>query len=116
MTSEALVTVVPAAAEVLLLLLCLEVGARLRRLRIGGVTELTLGALVADGLGQGWQLWLRLGRPAGVAWLAHILVCALMLYVLYRLGELLARMRGMCLAAELAKSEYLREEEAGASG
>jgi hypothetical protein len=116
MGREVLTVLVPAAAEVLLLALCLSVWLRLRRLGLGGVCELTLAALVVDGIGQGWQLWLRLGRPAGVAWLAHLMVCALMLYVVYRLGELPAQVRGLCLPAELAKSEGSKEEEAEASG
>lgn len=90
---DLLTVLVPAAAEVLLLGLCLRVAVRLRRLEVGGVYQLTLAGIAVDGLSQGWQLGLRLGRPAGLAWLLHVALCYMMLYLLLRLGDLLARMR-----------------------
>lgn len=84
---------VPAGTEGLLLGLGLGVWVQLRRLRVGGVYQLTAAALVLDAMSQAWQLRLRLGQPAGVTWLLHVAVCAVMLYVLHRLGHLLARMR-----------------------
>lgn len=89
-----LTVLVPAAAEMLLLGLCVGVAMRLRRLRIGGVYQLTLAGIALDGVSQAWQLWLRVGRPAGVAWLLHLVLCYMMPYILLRLGELLARLRG----------------------
>ncbi|MEN6641982.1 MAG: hypothetical protein ABFE08_06010 [Armatimonadia bacterium] len=94
--------IVPAAAEGLLLTACLLVWMKLRTLRVSGVCELTLGAITVDAAVQSWQLWLRAGGPAGVAWLLHAMLSYVMVYVLYRLGELLWRLReqkeGACAA------------------
>jgi len=91
--NEAMLMLIPAGAEGLLVGLSLSVWVQLRRLGIGGVYQLTVLAIVVDAASQAWQLWLRLGRPAGLAWLLHVAVCYVMLYVLHRLGHLLARMR-----------------------
>ncbi|MBU0610884.1 MAG: hypothetical protein KKI08_23595 [Armatimonadetes bacterium] len=110
MMGEALVVLVPAAAEGLLVGLSLSVWVRLRRLGIGGVYQLTVGAIVLDAVSQAWQLWARLGRPAGGGWLLHAAVSALTLYVLYRLGHLLARMRQACPPVGLVEEPVLAEE------
>jgi hypothetical protein len=116
MMNEALLVLVPAGAEGLLLGLSLSVWARLRQLGVGGVYQLTVLAVVVDAVSQTWQLWLRLGRPAGVAWLLHVGVCYLMVYVLYRLGHLLARMRQACPPVVLVEERVLAEEGGQASG
>ena len=103
-------TVVPTGAHVLLLVLCLKVWACLRRLAVGGVYQWTLAAIMVDGAAQGGQLCARLGHPAGIVWLVHMMLCAVMLYVLYRLGELLAHVRQVCVAPGLAKKRVLVEE------
>lgn len=102
MVNDEWMVIVPAAAEGLLLTACLLVWVKLRALRINGVCELTLAAITIDAGVQSWQLWLRAGGPAGVAWLLHAMLSYVMVYVLYRLGELLWRLRerkeGACAA------------------
>ena len=88
-----LCVVVPFAAEALLVCLCVLVWLRLRELEVNGVCQWTLAAVGLDTVTQGWQLWLRAGRPAGVAWLLHAALSFTMVYILYRLGELLAHLR-----------------------
>jgi hypothetical protein len=106
MSGNGLLLVVPAATEALLLGSCLLVWLQLRRLGVRGVCQLTLAAVVVDALGQGWQLWQMLGRPAGVIWLVHVSLSYLMVYIVYRLGRLLGQLqtygnrRGRALAEE----------------
>jgi hypothetical protein len=110
MDGEVLLVLVPVGTEGLLVALCLSVWARLRQLGIGGVYQVTVAAIIADAVSQTWQLWLRLGQPAGVAWLLHTALAALMLYVLYRLGHLLARMRQTCPPLERVEERVWAEE------
>lgn len=110
MGHEALTALVPGAAEALLVGLGLAVWVRLRQLGVGGVCQVTAAAIVMDAVSQTWQLWLRLGRPAGVVWLLHAAVCALLLYVLYRLGYLLACKRRGCPPVALIEEQVLAEE------
>jgi hypothetical protein len=110
MGHEALTALVPGAAEALLIGLSLTVWVRLRRLGVGGVYQVTAAAIATDAVSQTWQLWLRLGRPAGVVWLLHTAVCALLLYVLYRLGYLLARRRRAHPPVALVEEQVLAEE------
>ena len=93
MTCGELCIVVPAAAEGLLLGLCLLVWWRLRGLGVNGVCQWTLVAITVDAITQGWQLWVRAGEPAGLIWLLHTALSYTMVYVLYRLGELLWKLR-----------------------
>ena len=85
--------VVPATTETLLLTLCVLVMLKLRRLCVNGVCELTLAAIMVDAVAQVWHMLGHVGRPAGVAWLLHVALSYLMVYVLYRLGDLLCNMR-----------------------
>ena len=93
MKCAALSMVVPTAAEGLLICLCLLVWVKLRQLEVNGACQWTLLAITMDGLTQSWQLWLRPGQPAGVVWLLHVGLSYTMVYILYRLGKLLRRLR-----------------------
>jgi hypothetical protein len=84
---------VPALTEMLLLGLCVGVALKLRKLQIGGVCELTLAAVMVDAVAQVWHMAGHVGRPAGAAWLVHVTLSYLMVYILYRLAELLCRVR-----------------------
>lgn len=88
MNNELLV-LVPAGAEALLLAMCLLVWLRLRELKVNGVCQLTLAAIIVDAVVQTWQLGRQCGSPAGVPWLLHAMLSYMMVYVLYRLGEML---------------------------
>ena len=96
MTSELLPVLVPAGSELLLLAMCLMVWTRVRRLGASGIGQWTLVVIVVDGCGQVWHLMEHLGRPAGVTWLIHVSLSYLMVYVLYRLGECLRRVKMNC--------------------
>lgn len=90
---EWLVTVVPMAADLLLLVVALVMAGRLRRLQLRGGYQVMVLAVAVDAAVQTWQLWERLGQPAGVAWLVHAAMSYLAVYVLYRLSELLGQLR-----------------------
>ena len=109
---EVLGLLVPATAEALLVASALGVWVRLRRQGLGGVYQLTVMALMADGLAQAWQLGLRWGQPAGVAWLVHLMVCGLLLYVMHRLGHLLRRVRERC-EAQTVEARAMPVDEGG---
>ncbi len=108
-----LMLLVPTGAEALLLGLSLGVWRRLRALRPSGVYQLTVGAIIVDAAGQAWQLWQRLGQPAGLSWLVHIAFCYLILYVLYRLGELQACSPRQRLSPASIPEQILALEEGG---
>jgi hypothetical protein len=110
MMGEALIVLVPALAEGLLLALCLMVALRVRRLGGGGVYQLTLAAIGMDAGSQVYQLCARLGHPAGVLWLLHVVMCYTVLYILHRLGELLARMRAEHCTVGVVQGTLLVEE------
>lgn len=88
---EWLVTVVPMAADVLLMVVALVMAERLRRLQMRGGYQVMVLTVAVDAGVQTWQLWERLGQPAGVAWLVHAATSYLAVYVLYRLSELRSR-------------------------
>jgi len=108
-----LMLLAPMGAEALLLGLSLCVWRRLRALGLSGVYQLTVGAIIVDAACQAWQLWQRLGQPAGLLWLIHIAFCFLMLYVLYRLGELLARKPRRCITPAPRADQNWAMEEGG---
>lgn len=105
--NEALI-LVPVIAELMLLQASLLVCKRLRELQVNGVSQLALAAIMLDAMVQAWQLWERTGRPAGVVWLLHVSVSYMMVYILYRLGELLGSLCGEC--TELDRAEELVAE------
>lgn len=96
MTGEVWCVVMPAVAEALLVGCCLTVWLRLRHLGITGVCRWTLVVVGLDAVAQGMGLWAQLGQPAGLGWLVHTGLCYVVVYVLYRLGELLWRLRQSC--------------------
>lgn len=85
--------VVPALTEVLLLALAAVALVKLRRLRLEGVWQLTLAAVMVDAVAQVWHMAGHVGRPVGASWLVHVALSYLMVYILYRLGDLLCRIR-----------------------
>lgn len=93
MSEGLLPIVVPAMTDVLLLVACLGVWTRLRRLRMGRVGEWTLTAVMVDAAAQVWHLLSHQGNAAGVAWLIHVSLSYMIVYVLYRLGQLLWRLQ-----------------------
>ena len=96
MRSELLPVLVPACSELLLLVMCLAVWARVRRLGASRVGQWMLVVIVVDACGQAWHLLEHLGKPAGVTWLVHASLSYLMVYVLCRLGESLWWVRRNC--------------------
>jgi hypothetical protein len=93
MTVDGWALVVPALTEMLLLTLAAVALVRLHRLHIDGVCELTLAAVMVDAMAQVWHMAGHVGRPVGAPWLVHVALSYLMVYILYRLGDLLCRIR-----------------------
>lgn len=93
MTVDAWALVVPALTEMLLLGLATVALVKLHRLRLEGVWQLTLAAVMLDAVAQVWHMAGHVGRPVGVSWLVHAALSYLMVYILYRLGDLLCRIR-----------------------
>jgi hypothetical protein len=93
MTVDGWALVVPALTEMLLLTLAGVALVKLHRLRVEGVWELTLAAVMVDAVAQVWHVAGHVGRPVGVSWLVHAALSYLMVYILYRLGDLLCRTR-----------------------
>ena len=83
----------PLLAEVAMLLLCGATWRRLRAIEVNGICEWALAIVALDALAQGWQLWNQPSGPAGLAWLIHGAVSYTMVYVLYRLGDLVHHSR-----------------------
>ena len=96
MSSDWLMIAVPATMECLLTGLCLLVWMRLRRLSVNGVCQWTLVVISADAIVQMGHLAMHVGHAAGVVWLLHAALSYTMVYVLYRLGDLLTRLRTHC--------------------
>lgn len=111
MNSGAWAIVVPAATEALLLATCLWVWARLRQLEVRGVGEWTLAAVIVDAGAQAWHLLSHLGTAAGLAWLIHVSLSFAMVYVLYRLGQLVLRLQDG--GAQLGESRMCVAKEGG---
>jgi hypothetical protein len=74
------------------------------------VYQLTLAAIGLDAASQVWQLGARMGRPAGLLWLLHVIMCYTVLYILHRLGELLARLRERQCTTGVVPESVLVEE------
>lgn len=92
---------VPMLTDLLLLTACLGVWRKLRRLGLHGVCEWTLTAMMVDAGAQMWHLLNHLGRAAGLAWLVHVSLSYIMVYVLYQLAQFLWRLH----AGELKQVE-----------
>ena len=99
--------VVPGVAEAALVGCCLLVWLRLRQLSVSRVCQWTLVVIGLDAVTQGYTLYLHLGRPAGVSWLLHTSLSYTMVYVLYRLGALLWRLRVACTAGAATQEAWV---------
>jgi hypothetical protein len=88
--------VVPGLTEAALVLCCAMVWVRLRRLGVTGVCRWTLLVVGLDTLAQAHQLWMGVGRPAGVGWMLHTVVSYAVVYALYGLAGFSGRVEQVC--------------------